>query len=560
MFFEIAIFFMILFTLFHFWFDFRSLINTNSSMIEEFNGNTNSSIQLMQNKTNDQLNNLQDARPNIKQIVNKSKPHFLSAFKKAMPILGTIFKKNTKKVKEAQKHLKNAYNAAKPDLNKAAKPLSYIYATSKPELNEVLQTAGPDLIQGWDKTKGLVGKEMCDLGNQLQNVNVEVCKQPITFSGGNFNKNNNNTETSLNKNDKPPVYIKPNKCLDLAVKEFGDKVTSNRKNLVRGRWSHVPSGCSVQSGGDWAAHYNDKSNIKENDMYKLVTGKEKEREETTSTNTTTENENNNGEYTLANGYIIQEKTGKCPNGCNVPVYDNEDCIDITKNDKEYRKCPWSSEINKNLSCTGCGAVLMPKNDYGYAPTKHRVRNSLLNNNTELENAYVNVGFNFMNDYVKFKNIELPKINRKEYYKIGIMVYKYQKNQDGNLNKKNLQNVINTILNTNVLPDTLVQNNDVKHNVGIKISHEELNEQLKKELNRGTLNNANIIPAESLKQKSVIKDPLNEAEKLLKSKRESVKEKNSDNRLGGSYFSYSQNYQPVDPRVEPNPYNSIWKLR
>ena len=40
---------------------------------------------------------------------------------------------------------------------------------------------------------------------------------------------------------------------------------------------------------------------------------------------------------------------------------------------------------------------MPKNDYGYAPTKHRVRNSLLNNNTELENAYVNVGFNFMND-------------------------------------------------------------------------------------------------------------------------------------------------------------------
>lgn len=32
-----------------------------------------------------------------------------------------------------------------------------------------------------------------------------------------------------------------------------------RTTLVAGRWQHVPPGCSVQSGGDWAAHYNRRS-------------------------------------------------------------------------------------------------------------------------------------------------------------------------------------------------------------------------------------------------------------------------------------------------------------
>ena len=30
----------------------------------------------------------------------------------------------------------------------------------------------------------------------------------------------------------------------------------HRRNLVAGSWGHVPVGCSVQSGGDWAAHFN----------------------------------------------------------------------------------------------------------------------------------------------------------------------------------------------------------------------------------------------------------------------------------------------------------------
>ena len=46
------------------------------------------------------------------------------------------------------------------------------------------------------------------------------------------------------------------KCLDAAVAAFGNKVTGTRAEAVVGSWYHVPAGCSVQSGGDWAAHYN----------------------------------------------------------------------------------------------------------------------------------------------------------------------------------------------------------------------------------------------------------------------------------------------------------------
>ena len=45
-------------------------------------------------------------------------------------------------------------------------------------------------------------------------------------------------------------------CLQEATAQFGSKVTANRSALVVGKWSHVPAGCSVQSKGDWAAHWN----------------------------------------------------------------------------------------------------------------------------------------------------------------------------------------------------------------------------------------------------------------------------------------------------------------
>ena len=48
-------------------------------------------------------------------------------------------------------------------------------------------------------------------------------------------------------------------CLEKAKAEFGDKVIATRTTLISGSWSHVPAGCSVQSGGDWAAHWNSRS-------------------------------------------------------------------------------------------------------------------------------------------------------------------------------------------------------------------------------------------------------------------------------------------------------------
>ena len=49
-------------------------------------------------------------------------------------------------------------------------------------------------------------------------------------------------------------------CLEKAKAEFGNKVTQER-TLQSGDWDTVPSGCSVQSGGDWAAHWNSRSGI-----------------------------------------------------------------------------------------------------------------------------------------------------------------------------------------------------------------------------------------------------------------------------------------------------------
>jgi hypothetical protein len=45
-------------------------------------------------------------------------------------------------------------------------------------------------------------------------------------------------------------------CLAAAKAQFGDKVTAKRNYLIAGcGWASLPTGCSVQSGGDWAAHW-----------------------------------------------------------------------------------------------------------------------------------------------------------------------------------------------------------------------------------------------------------------------------------------------------------------
>ena len=67
--------------------------------------------------------------------------------------------------------------------------------------------------------------------------------------------------------------IQRSDCLAAAVSQFGSKVkTTKRSYLVTGNWAHLPPGCSVQSGGDWAAHYNDvASSTAPPGAYSLVT-------------------------------------------------------------------------------------------------------------------------------------------------------------------------------------------------------------------------------------------------------------------------------------------------
>ena len=63
--------------------------------------------------------------------------------------------------------------------------------------------------------------------------------------------------------------------------------------------------------------------------------------------------------------------------------------------------------------------------------------------------------------LELKNVELPQIRPREYYNIGLMVYKYQNNKLSNRsNKKDLQSMINVLLSSNVLPNSLAQDNSI----------------------------------------------------------------------------------------------------
>ena len=66
------------------------------------------------------------------------------------------------------------------------------------------------------------------------------------------------------------LEVPKEKCLEYAKRQYGNRVVANRKELVVGNWGHVPSGCTVQSTGDMAAHYNEKPNIGQKSDYTKV--------------------------------------------------------------------------------------------------------------------------------------------------------------------------------------------------------------------------------------------------------------------------------------------------
>lgn len=59
-------------------------------------------------------------------------------------------------------------------------------------------------------------------------------------------------------------------CLELAQRLLPAGATQGRMTLQAGSYGSVPAGCSVQSGGDWAAHYNNNLDGHNNGGYSLV--------------------------------------------------------------------------------------------------------------------------------------------------------------------------------------------------------------------------------------------------------------------------------------------------
>ena len=250
-----------------------------------------------------------------------------------------------------------------------------------------------------------------------------------------------------------------------------------------------------------------------------------------------------GLYRMANRGLIKRGAGACPNGCQPPQYDNSDCTNAVIKGKSYRKCSWISEGGggKN-SCKGCGAILLPKNNYGFARTRpglfdnKSMKSALANAGGDMNlsgNAnYIRIGKNFMNELAQTKDFSLPYITPTEFKNIGRIVSNYKLHR-GRSGKNSLTREINNVLNTSNFPTKLLKYQGSSAGGG---------------------SNKNNLAA---KAASTITQNL--GPDTLYSKEESRLEAKSDNRLGGAKSAYKKNYKPVDPRNQPRPYDSAWNV-
>ena len=182
----------------------------------------------------------------------------------------------------------------------------------------------------------------------------------------------------------------------------------------------------------------------------------------------------------------------------------------------------------------------------------------------------------MNELAMTRNFTLPRISSENYTKIGKIVNKYQLNQNnGNDNRRELTDIINSALNSSILPTT---GNTLNSN--------------KKEYERR--NNINNVKNNSQRSEKIIKGLLGSNE-YYKTGSAGLMEKESDNRLGGSkslyagyeglnelseyagasglsegttnglnssnkiHTGYTTKYRPMDPNKGVKPYDSIWEL-
>jgi hypothetical protein len=156
-----------------------------------------------------------------------------------------------------------------------------------------------------------------------------------------------------------------------------------------------------------------------------------------SNNNNNNNNNDNNYQTLPNGNIVLPSTGTCPNGCKMPNYDSPNCENTLHNGKSYRQCPWSSVESSN-DCGQCGAVLLPKNEHGYAKTQigysdvrsleiisKRIERQRMESKKQLSRSeFFNIGKEFLKQHGELKGYDVPdNITVKEYTLLGkILLY------------------------------------------------------------------------------------------------------------------------------------------
>ena len=264
---------------------------------------------------------------------------------------------------------------------------------------------------------------------------------------------------------------------------------------------------------------------------------------------------------LPNGTILLPPEGvtgetKCPNQCKQPVYDNTSCENMLFNGKEYRKCPWIKPgIDNVLDCASCGAVLLPKNQFGYAKTnigftdlksiKH-VASSVKSKKATKGDMY-NIGKEFLRQHSEFKGYKLPEnITTDQYTLVGKLLFIYLSNTNNNFNKQRLKSYIEALYIENYINKCDDSDNNSKKG----------NNNSKKGDNNSKKGNNNYKKVFNI-------DKLNQTNAYAYAK--GLEEASNDNGVGGSKTqyknktAYTTQYKPVDPRKKPSPYNSIWKM-
>jgi hypothetical protein len=302
------------------------------------------------------------------------------------------------------------------------------------------------------------------------------------------------------------------------------------------------------------------------------------------------------EYELPNNFLVRPGKGPCPNGCKYPQYDNKDCTDEMLEGKAYRKCPWVKDGLNNLDCNKCGAILMPKNKYGYARTRpglfdnKSVDSAINHSKSSSKSDFYNIGKHFMEQLAYIKHFNLPEsINSNEYGSIGKLVHRYQ-TEKNNSSRTLLTEFINAILTTTSLSKNN-KNIDNNNLISGTISASGGNFDFKPNKLSGKAIYAydqglaeaesdNRLGGSSSEYKALAFPEQNEhVNKLAKFKGANASSKSnqsaynqgltqaeSDNRLGGSTreyekhdTAYTRRYKPRDPRKRPKPYDSIWKI-